>query len=206
MTSVDKSGKKLTIVAEIWQRLPKIAESCQRMQKDAKLWQNLTNTNKSCQRRHCPLMYLFIPSTTPYHMTNFYVLTMAPGKNRPSPSALRPGGKSIFRPFSRKKEGNLFSASFPPFFPEKSALGKGSKKRAKFFTPFLYVWFLCYFFPAELNHSWTPTLPPKKREKKKEWTCQSPSSQTKKKTHTKTKAFGEHLQRATPETCDFWYI
>ena len=33
----------------------------------------------------------------------------APGKNRPPPSAFRPGGKSIFRPFSRKKGGKFWS-------------------------------------------------------------------------------------------------
>ena len=34
----------------------------------------------------------------------------ASGKNRPAPSALRPGGKSIFRPFSGKKGGKLWSS------------------------------------------------------------------------------------------------
>ena len=36
----------------------------------------------------------------------------ASGKNRPAPSALRPGGKSIFRPFSGKKGGKLWSSVF----------------------------------------------------------------------------------------------
>ena len=37
-------------------------------------------------------------------------LFQASGKNRPAPSALRPGGKSIFRPFSGKKGGKLWSS------------------------------------------------------------------------------------------------
>ena len=41
-------------------------------------------------------------------------------KNRPRvKTALRPGGKIIFCPLSRKKGGQLFSASFPRFFREK---------------------------------------------------------------------------------------
>ena len=34
---------------------------------------------------------------------------MAPGKNRPPPSAFRPGGKSIFRPVCGKKGGKFWS-------------------------------------------------------------------------------------------------
>ena len=38
------------------------------------------------------------------------LLLWASGKNRPALSALRPGGKSIFRPFSGKKGGKLWSS------------------------------------------------------------------------------------------------
>ena len=39
----------------------------------------------------------------------FTHIPLASGKNRPPPSAFRPGGKSIFRPFSGKKGGKLLS-------------------------------------------------------------------------------------------------
>ena len=77
---------------------------------------------------------------------------MASGKNRPPPSAFRPVGKSIFRPFSGKKVGKLFSASFPPFFREKGRKidfppsGKVQKNSHIFFYFFWgYFFSICYY-------------------------------------------------------------
>ena len=84
---------------------------------NGKRWEEEKIFSKYCTFSHLQMIHFNIHICILQWFHSFWklgiscetLLRLAPGKNRPPPSALRPGGKSTFRPFSGKKGGKLSS-------------------------------------------------------------------------------------------------